>query len=73
MFFVQKNMVNCKAHTVSNSNDGAFAALRVQAPCMEMGQAAGIAASICLERDCAVHGFDTDLLVEKVRREGSFV
>ena len=25
MFFVQKDMVNCKAHTVSNGNDGAFA------------------------------------------------
>ena len=25
MFFIQKDMVNCKAYAVSNSNDGTFA------------------------------------------------
>lgn len=56
-----------------SADEEAFAAIRVQAPCMEMGQAAGIAASICLEKGSDVCAFDTDELVEKVRTEGSFV
>lgn len=51
----------------------AFAAIRVQAPCMETGQAAGIAAALCLESGIAVQDLNTDKLVEKVRLAGSFV
>jgi hypothetical protein len=40
---------------------------------MEMGQAAGIAASICLGKGTTVHGFDRGELVEAVRSEGPFV
>lgn len=56
-----------------SADEEAFAAIRVQAPCMEMGQAAGIAASICLGKGTTVHGFDRGELVEAVRGEGSFV
>jgi len=51
----------------------AFAAIRVQAPCMETGQAAGIAAALCLGGNIAVQDLDVDRLVEEVRLTGSFV
>ena len=56
-----------------SADEEAFAAIRVQAPCMEMGQAAGIAASLCIGQGTTVHGFDRNELVEAVRAEGSFV
>ena len=52
----------------------AFAAIRVQAPCMEMGQAAGIAAALCLEGGgTPVQALDAASLVAAVRAAGSFV
>lgn len=56
-----------------SADEDAFAALRVQAPCMEMGQAAGIAVTMCLADSRAVQSTDLAALVEKVRAEGSFV
>ena len=56
-----------------SADEDAFAALRVQAPCMEMGQAAGIAVSICLRDKVSVGAVNKDELVEAVRKEGSFV
>lgn len=56
------------------SADGdAFAAIRVQAPCMESGQAAGFAAAMCAKSGCSVQQVDTDSLVAQVRAAGSFV
>lgn len=57
------------------SADGeAFAAIRVQAPCMETGQAAGFAAVLCLqEGNIPVQKLDPELLVQQVREAGSFV
>ena len=56
------------------SADGeAFAAIRVQAPCMETGQAAGFAAAMCLADKRNVQDVDTDALVAQVRAAGSFV
>jgi carbamoylphosphate synthase small subunit len=56
------------------SADGeAFAAIRVQAPCMESGQAAGFAAAMCVKQGIAVQDVDTKALVEQVRAAGSFV
>jgi hypothetical protein len=56
------------------SADGeAFAAIRVQAPCMETGQAAGFAAAMCLADKRPVQNVDTDALVAQVRAAGSFV
>lgn len=51
----------------------AFAAIRVQAPCMETGQAAGIAAALCRKQQCTVQELDPALLVQAVRKEGSVV
>ena len=52
----------------------AFAAIRVQAPCMELGQAAGIAASLCLQAGrLPVQQLDHEKLVAAVRQAGSFV
>ena len=56
-----------------SADEDAFAALRVQAPCMEMGQAAGIAASVCLGKGISVTALDKGELVDLVRKEGSFV
>ena len=56
------------------SADGeAFAAIRVQAPCMESGQAAGFAAAMCAKEGISVQNVDTKALVEQVRAAGSFV
>ena len=56
------------------SADGeAFAAIRVQAPCMETGQAAGFAAALCLKDGRAVQDVDVTDLVSQVRAAGSFV
>jgi hypothetical protein len=57
------------------SADGeAFAATRVQAPCMETGQAAGFAAALCLHAGKqAVQDVDVAQLVAQVREAGSFV
>ena len=51
----------------------AFAAIRVQAPCMETGQAAGLAAALCKQEGLAVQDLDTAKLVQAVRVEGSVV
>lgn len=56
------------------SADGeAFAAIRVQAPCMESGQAAGFAAAMCVKDGKPVQQVDTAELVRQVREAGSFV
>lgn len=56
------------------SADGeAFAAIRVQAPCMESGQAAGFAAAMCVKDGKTVQDVDTAVLVAQVRQAGSFV
>ena len=52
----------------------AFAAIRVQAPCMELGQAAGIAAALCLQAGkIPVQQLDSGKLVAAVRQAGSLV
>lgn len=52
----------------------AFAAIRVQVPCMETGQAAGVAAALCLkEGNIAVTKLNSQKVVEEVRKEGSKV
>ena len=59
---------------VANDPDGeAFAAIRVQAPCMESGQAAGFAAAMCVKQGIHVQDVDTEALVAQVRAAGSFV
>lgn len=49
----------------------AFAAVRVQAPCMETGQAAGTAAALCLRHGCDVQALKPELLVNAVRQMGA--
>lgn len=61
------------AGRAASADSEAFAAIRVQAPCMEMGQAAGIAAGLCKKHNTDVHGVNTEELVDKVRKYGSFV
>jgi len=52
----------------------AFAAIRVQVPCMETGQAAGVAAALCLKQGgISVLELDSKTVVEEVRKEGSKV
>ncbi len=52
----------------------AFAAIRVQVPCMETGQAAGVAAALCLkENGISVQELDSAKVVEEVRKKGSKV
>jgi hypothetical protein len=51
----------------------AFASLRVQASCMDMGQAAGTAAAMASASDVAVQNINTETLVEKLRKLGSII
>ena len=52
----------------------AFAATRVQVPCMETGQAAGLAASVCLlNGGVPVQETPVDKLLEKVHEYGSCI
>lgn len=51
----------------------AFASLRVQASCMGMGQAAGVAAAICAKAKCNVQGANIDVLTEKLRLLGAAI
>lgn len=51
----------------------AFASLRVQASCMDMGQAAGTAAAIASTSDIAVQNVDTEMLIDRLRQLGSII
>lgn len=51
----------------------AFASLRVQASCMDMGQAAGVAAALASAAGVSVQNVDTDQLVETLRAKGSVI
>ena len=58
---------------ISADND-AFAAIRVQVPCMETGQAAGVAAALCVKQSgLSVLELDSSKVVEEVRKDGSVV
>lgn len=57
-----------------SADEDAFAAVRVQAPCMEIGQAAGFAAALCLNHGgIAVNKVDHEELVSLVKKAGSLV
>jgi hypothetical protein len=51
----------------------AFASLRVQASCMDMGQAAGTAAAMAAISRLSVQEVDTEMLVSKLRELGSII
>lgn len=51
----------------------AFASLRVQASCMDMGQAAGTAAALAAETGVSVQDVDVTRLVELLRASGSII
>ena len=51
----------------------AFASLRVQASCMDMGQAAGTAAAQCAAAECRVQDTDIRRLQERLRAIGSTI
>ena len=51
----------------------AFASLRVQASCMDMGQAAGTAAAQCAAAGCLVQDADISKLQERLREIGSTI
>ena len=51
----------------------AFASLRVQASCMGMGQAAGVAAAICAIEKCNVQEVNISVLIEKLRILGAAI
>ena len=56
-----------------SADSDAFAAIRVQAPCMETGQAAGFAAVQSLRDGVPVQKLDSRKLVERIRKEGGRV
>lgn len=57
-----------------SADENAFAAIRVQVPCMETGQAAGIAAALCLkEGEKSVTELDRAKVVKEIKEAGSYV
>ena len=56
-----------------SADKNAFASLRVQASCMDMGQAAGTAAAMASASAVSVRDIDTEKLVCKLRNIGSFI
>jgi len=59
------------AGRIISADAEAFAAIRVQVPCMETGQAAGVAAAKCAKDGIAVQQLDPAYVVAKVREYGS--
>lgn len=55
------------------ADEAAFGSLRVMATCMAMGQAAGTAAVICVQKDCSMCRMNTDLLVKKLIEQGAII
>lgn len=51
----------------------AFASLRVQASCMDMGQAAGTAAALAAGENTSVQKVDADVLIDRLRAHGSII
>ena len=51
----------------------ALASLRVQASCMGLGQAAGVAAARSLRAGCTVQDINTDALIETLRSMGALI
>ena len=54
-----------------SADEEAFAAIRVQAPCMETGQAAGIAAGLCLKSGIPVQQVDVPQLLAEIKSKDS--
>ncbi|WP_187774944.1 FAD-dependent oxidoreductase [Pedobacter sp. BS3] len=51
----------------------AFASVRVQAQCMALGQAAGLAAAMCAKQDLPVYKLSGNELRDELKRQGAFV
>lgn len=64
--------VICAGRAVS-SDTYANSALRVQAPCMAMGQVAGVAASLAATSGCCVADVDFEALLKRLRMLGAIV
>jgi len=58
------------AGRIVSAEPAAFASVRGMPQCMAMGQAAGTAAALCLDKTCSVQGFDTADLISDLRRQG---
>ena len=50
-----------------------FASLRVQASCMGVGQAAGVAAAQCIRAGVTVQKADVDKLIEELKKLGAII
>ena len=56
-----------------SADKDAFASVRVQAPCMAMGQAAGTAAHLCIEYGCPVSGIDIRRLTDTLKEQDACI
>ena len=62
----------CPGRAVSVERD-VLGPLRVMAPCMAMGEAAGVAAAQVVERDCTTAEVDPQAIRDELRRRGAVV
>ncbi len=51
----------------------AQAAIRIEATCRAMGEAAGVAAALCVSEGCSPRRLDTDLVLEALKQNGANV
>lgn len=56
-----------------SADRAAFASMRVQASCMGTGQAAGVAAALCVQNNCTVQQVDIPQLITTLRALGANV
>lgn len=61
------------AGRIVSSDTEANSALRVQAPCMAMGQAAGCAAALAVQKECDVANVPYQALKELLLKQGAIV
>ncbi len=71
---VPKNSENIMvAGAILSASKEAFGSIRVQAQCMAMGQAAGTASALCLQKDIPVCELNGAELRDKLRADGALV
>ena len=62
----------CAGRCIASDTD-ANSAIRVQAPCMATGQAAGCAAAICTEKNVSVKNVPYDMLCRYLKGIGAII
>lgn len=66
-----ENLLSCGR--MVDADSGAFGAIRLMVSTNQMGEAAGVAAALCLSGNCSAQALNTDLLRDTLEKGGSVV